>query len=112
MERLSTRNSICIKVTNEGRGQQQWMMMLICVPCVVATSEDLLKNKSCWHGGPEPVTNRRMEELGSIYAKKMSGLYRVGNLRGFLLAIDGIINSIHRFLLVLRIQSIWVHLYV
>jgi len=75
-------------------------------------SEDLLKNKSCWHGGREPVTDRRMEELGSIYAKKMSGLYRVGNLWGFLLALYGIINSNHHFLLVLRIQSIWVHLYV
>lgn len=31
-------------------------------------SEDLLKNKSCWHGGREPVTGRRMEELGSVYA--------------------------------------------
>jgi hypothetical protein len=46
-------------------------------------SEDLLKNKSCWHGGREPVIDRRMEELGSIYAKKMSGLYRVGNLGWF-----------------------------
>lgn len=36
MERLSTRNSTCIKAMDEGRGLQQWMMMLICVPCVVA----------------------------------------------------------------------------